>query len=212
LSTTTDDGQDIKVSGTVKFTMILTCDEFTDPAGQKWPGGTVQFFHEKIGSKDQAYNTEGGKGYGDGWRAMLRQYMGFAVDRVIDDNALKYTQDQLRTDETAKADWEDAVKETLPRTLKSMTLGVEIFRVNDVLLQRPGVREEIANANAEKQAATIRAQAVNIDKEAAKDFPGGIRAYQAYQQQQAINEAIKNGKVKVMPIPQGSGIIVQGAG
>lgn len=212
LTSTTKDTQEIKVTGTVKFTMNLNCDEFEDPSGKTWPGGTAQFFHELFGSKDQAYNTEGGQGYGDGWSKMLRQYVGFAVDREVDDNALGFTLTELNTDRAKKDSWEDEVIRGLPETLRSMTGGVEVFKINDVLLQRPGVRPEIADANAAREAARLRAEAVAIDQEAAASFPGGIVAYQQYQQQQAINEAIKSGKVQVIPIPQGSPVIVQPGG
>lgn len=211
LSSTTEDAQEVKVTGTVKFTMKLSCDAWKDPAGKEWKGGTAQWFHEIL-DKEDASNGEGGKTYGAGWRKLLRAYMGFAIDREIDDNALNYKLQDLNTNRTAKDHWEDDVKKGLPDTLKSMTQGVEIFGVTDVLLQRPGVRDEIADANAEKQAAQIRAQAVQIDQQAAKSFPGGINAYLAYQQQQAVNEAIKSGRVNVLPIPQGSPVIVQGAG
>lgn len=208
LTSTTSNAQEIKVTGTVKFTMRLSCDEFTDPSGKKWPGGTAQYFHELYGSKDRAYNEEGGQGYGDGWSKMLRQYMGFAVDRVVDDNALAFTLDELNVDRGKKVQWEDTVQEALPDVLKAMTGGVEVFRINEVLLQRPGVNAKIADALSEKQAAVIRAEAVEIDKTAAVGFPGGIAGYQAYQQQQAVNEAIKSGKVRVIPIPAGSPVII----
>jgi hypothetical protein len=210
LTSTTRDSQEVKVTGTVKFVMNLSCKPFKDATGKTWPGGTAQYFHEVYGDKDHAYNDEGSKPVGDGWTKMLRQYMGFAIDREVDDNALNFQLTELNTDRTAKDKWEDEVKKGLPATLKSMTGGVEVFRINDVLLQRPGVRPEIADANAEKQAAQIRADAVEIDKTAAANFPGGIAGYQAYQQQQAVNEAIKAGKVKVIPIPQGSPVIVSG--
>lgn len=210
LTSTTQDAQEIKVTGTVKFTMNLSCKEFKDPTGKTWPGGTAQYFHEMYGDKDHAYNDEGSKPVGDGWSTMLRQYMGFAVDREVDDNALNYALQSLNTDRAAKDKWERDVLEGLPAVLKKMTGGVEVFKITDVLLQRPGVRPEIADANAEKQAAQIRADAVEVDKQAAANFPGGIAAYQAYQQQQAVNEAIKSGKVKVLPIPAGSPVIVQG--
>lgn len=210
LTSTTSNAQEIKVTGTVKFTMNLSCAPFKDPSGKTWPGGTTQYFHELFGSKDQAYNTEGGQGYGDGWSKMLRQYVGFAVDRAVDDQALAFTLDQLNVGRVEKNTWEDGVQKALPNILKSMTGGVELFRINDVLLQRPGLNPTIANALAEKQAAQVRAEAVEIDKTAAANFPGGITAYIAYQQQQAVNEAIKSGKVQVLPVPQGSPVIVQG--
>jgi hypothetical protein len=85
---------------------------------------------------------------------------------------------------------------------------MDLFKVNAVLLQKPGVAPKIADGLSEQQAAKLRASAVDIDKQAAANFPGGIEAYQAYQQQQAVNEAIKSGKVQVLPVPQGSPVIV----
>lgn len=211
LTSFTKDTQQIKVTGTIKFTMNLSCKEFTDPTGKRWPGGTAQFYHELIGSKDyngkNVFNTVGSQPYGDGWRLMLRQYMGFAVDREVDDNALDYDQKQLTSERKAKDTWEKDVLDGLPDTLKKMTNGVEIFSIKSVLLQRPGVAGKIADANADREAARIRAEAVDIDKQAAASFPGGIAAYQAYQQQQAVNEAIKSGKIPVLIVPQGSPVI-----
>lgn len=214
LTSTTKDSIELRVSGTVKFTMRLSCEEFKDPTGKRWPGGTAQFFHELIGSKDfeggHAYNEEGSQSYGAGWSGMLVQYMGFAVDRVVDDSALAYARAELSTDPTKKTEWERTVLDKLPATLKQMTGGVEIFKIQYVLLQRPEVPKEIADANTQREAANLRANAVEVDKKAAENFPGGIAGYQAYQQQQAVNEAIKNGKVKVIPIPQGSPVIIGG--
>lgn len=209
LTATTKDTQAIKVTGTVKFVMNLSCEKFKDPTGKEWPGGTAQYFHEIYGSKDHAYNENGNEGTGDGWSKMLRQYMGFAVDREVDDGSIQLTLSELITSAIKKDQWENAVQEALPATLKKLTGDVEIFRITEVLLARPGVSPKIADAQDEKAAAVIRAEAAEIDQNAAKKFPGGLPAYQAYQQQQAINEAIKSGKVQVIPIPQGSPVIVQ---
>lgn len=210
LTATTKDTQSVKVTGTVKFIMNISCDAFTDPTGKDWPGGTAQFFHELYGDKDHAYNEEGGTAFGDDWSKMLRQFMGFAVDREVDDGSIKLTLNELITSDTKKDDWEKSVQEALPDTLKAMTGGVEIFKITEVLLQRPGVNTKYADAQSEKAAAAVRAEAAEIDLKAAKEFPGGLPAYQAYQQQQAVNEAIKGGKVQVIPIPAGSPVIVGG--
>lgn len=216
LTSTTKDSQTVKVTGTIKFTMNLSCNEFKDTTGKTWPGGTAQYFHELIGAKDYngkfAYNEEGSQSYGDGWRLMLRQYMGFAGNRVVDDNALDYNQAQLIGDRVSKDKWEKDVLDNLPETLKKMTGGVEIFKINSVLLQRPDVAAKIADANSEKEAARIRSEATEIDKQTALNFPGGMPAYQQYLNQQAQNEALKeaarNGKA--FPIPYGSPLIAGG--
>jgi hypothetical protein len=215
LTSTTSGAITLQVEGTVKFTMNLSCRRFKDPNGKTWPGGTAQFFHELIGSKDfdggHAYNEEGSQNYGDGWSGMLRQYMGFAVNRVIDDSALGFTREQLTTDPAAKIEWEAAVTEALPTVLQEMTGDVEIFRIEKVLLQRPEPPRAIADANVEKEAAKIRAEATEIDKTTAAGFPGGIEAWSRYQAQQAQNEALKTAaeKGQAFPIPYGSDLIVQ---
>lgn len=208
LSSATKDSQEITVTGTVKFTLNTDCSEFKDPTGKVWPGGKLQFFHELIGLKYTAFNEEGGQPTNDGWAQMLTNYLGAAIDRAADNEALKYNLLALYSNAETKADWERDVLDQLPDTLKSLTQGVDLFTINSVLLQKPGVAPKIKDGLTEQQAAKLRAQAVQIDKDAAANFPGGINAYQQYQQQQAINEAIKSGKVQVLPVPQGSPVIV----
>jgi hypothetical protein len=208
LTSTTQDAQDITVTGTVKFTLNVDCSEFKDPTGKVWPGGKLQYFHELIGLKYSAFNETGGQPTSQGWADMMTNYLGAAIDRAADNEALKYKLLDLYSNAETKAAWERDVLKQLPKTLNSLTQGVDLFEINAVLLQKPGVAPKIAEGLTEQQAAQLRASAVEIDKRAAENFPGGIAAYQAYQQQQAINEAIKSGKVQVLPVPQGSPVIV----
>jgi SPFH domain / Band 7 family len=208
LTSATKDPTEITVSGTVKFTLNTNCDKFTDPSGKEWPGGKLQMFHELIASKYDAAPDDGGEPMKDGWKGLLRNYIGAAIDRAVDNEALKYGYLDLYTNVDRKAAWERDVLAQIPAILKSLTQGVDLIEINAVLLQKPSVAGQIVGGFAEKQAAELRAQAVEIDKQAASQFPGGIAAYQAYQQQQAINQAIKDGKVQVLPVPQGSSIIV----
>jgi len=200
--------QEIQVSGTVKITLNTSCAEFTDPTGKKWPGGRLQFFHELIAYKYDAAPSEGGQQMKEGWNDLLRNYVGAALDRATDNEALKYPWQKLYADTASKAQWERDVLKQLPAILKSLTQGVDLFTVNSVLLQKPAISKQLVDGLTAKQAADLRAQAVDVDKKAAENFPGGIQGYQAYQQQQAINEAIKSGKVEILPVPQGSPVIV----
>jgi uncharacterized ParB-like nuclease family protein len=210
LTSTTRDSQEISVSGTIKFTLNTSCSEFTDPTGKKWPGGVLQFFHELIGMKYSAANEDGGKPTNGGWNRMVSNYVGAALDRATDNEALNYDWQKLYADTATKAKWEKDVLNQLPSVLKSLTQGVDVFKINAVLLQKPGIAPKLSDGLTEKQAAQLRAQAADVDKQAAANFPGGIAGYQQYQQQQAINEAIKSGRVKVLPVPQGSPVIVDG--
>lgn len=209
LTSTTKDAQEISVSGTVKFTLNTSCEPFTDPTGKTWPGGRLQMFHELIAQKYAAAPTDGGQPMNQGWAELLRNYVGAALDRATDNEALKYGWQALYTDTAAKAQWERDVLAQLPEILRSLTQGVDLITVNSVLLQKPAIQPGLVTGLTDKQAATLRAEAVEVDKKAAAGFPGGIEAYQRYQQQQAVNEAIKSGKVQVLPVPQGSPVIVQ---
>ena len=208
LTSTTADSQEIKVVGTVKFTLTSDCTEFTDSTGKVWPGGKLQMFHELIAYKYDAAPTDGGEQMKPGWKSLLRNYIGAALNRATDNEALKYPWQKLYTDAPAKAQWEKDVLAQLPAVLKGMTQGVDLITVNSVLLQKPAIQPALVQGLTDKQAAELRSQAADVDKQAAANFPGGIPGYQAYQQQQAVNEAIKSGKVQVLPVPQGSPIMV----
>lgn len=208
LTSTTSDAQEIRVTGTVKFTLNTDCSEFTDPTGKKWPGGKLQFFHELIAAKYDAAPTDGGEPMKGGWQSLLRNYVGAALDRATDNEALKYGWQALYTDTAKKAQWEKDVLDQLPAILKTLTQGMDLITINSVLLQKPGIQGGLVQGLTDRQAAELRNQAAEVDKQAAANFPGGIAGYQAYQQQQAINQAIKDGKVQVLPVPQGSPIIV----
>lgn len=208
ISSATKDPTEISVSGTVKFTVNTDCTPFKDATGKEWPGGKLQMFHELIASKYSAAPTDGGEPMQGGWRDLLRAYIGAAVDRAVDNEALKYGYLDLYTDEAKKAQWEKDVLAQIPDVLRTLTQGQDLITVNAVVLQKPNVAPQILAGFAEQQAARLRAQAVDIDKQAAANFPGGIAAYQAYQQQQAVNEAIKSGRVQVLPVPAGSPVIV----
>ena len=209
LSANTKDSLEIKVSGTVKFTLSTDCSEFKDPTGKVWPGGKLQMFHELIANKFSAAPTEGGSSMQEGWKTLLINYLLAAIDRAVDNEALKYGYTDLYASADKKAAWERDVLAQIPEILRSLTQGVDLITINSVLLQKPEVPGQIVSGYADKQAAELRAQAVEVDKAAAANFPGGISGYQAYQQQQAVNQAIKDGKVQVIPIPAGSPVIVQ---
>ena len=211
ITSATKDPTEISVSGTVKFTLNTDCTPFKDPNGKEWPGGKLQMFHELIASKYSAAPLDGGEPMNPGWNDLLRAYVGAAIDRAVDNEALKCGYLELYTDEGKKAQWEKDVLVQIPAILRTLTQGVDLITINAVLLQKPNVAPQILAGFADQQAAKLRAGAVDIDKQAAANFPGGLPAYQAYQQQQAVNEAIKAGRVPVLPVPAGSPIIVGGA-
>lgn len=209
LTAAVNDPSEITVSGTVKFS-LPNCTEWTDKSGKKWPGGKLQMLHETILANYDAAPDEGGQTMRNpGWRNFLRNYIGASLDRGVDNESLKYGSLDLFSNEQKKAAWESDVLKQLPAILKTLTQGEDLITIDAVLLQKPSLAPKVLEGMTEKQASILRSQAVEIDKNAAASFPGGIVAYQAYQQQQALNQAIKEGKVPVIPVPMGSGLNLQ---
>lgn len=182
----------LTVSGVVTFTP-----NFSDCA-------IFQQFHEQIGRKFSAWTPEG-------WAQMIGTYIKDPTDRAADNAALGSNWVALSSDEAAKAAWEQAVAAALPSMIKTLS-GGDYFTINGVLLQRPELPPDVVAAIQRTEAARQEAQTANQVRQAAETFPGGIAAYQQFQQQQAINDAIRSGKVQVLPVPQGSPIIVNPGG
>lgn len=165
---------------------------------------TFRQFHETIGRKFQAYTP-------DGWANMIRTYIKDPADRAADNAALGFDWVNLASNADAKAQWERAVAEALPGMIEQLA-GGNYFTINGVLLQRPELPPDVTAAIQRTEAARQEAQTAEQVRRAAETFPGGVAAYQAFQQQQAINDAIRSGNVKVLPVPQGSPIIVNPGG
>lgn len=182
----------LTVSGVVTFTP-----NFNDC-------GIFQAFHEQIGRKFSAYTPEG-------WAEMIRTYIKDPTDRAADNAALGFDWVQLSSDAAVKTQWEQAVAAALPGMIRQLA-GGDYFTINGVLLQRPDLPADVVAAIQRTEAARQEAKTAEQIQAAAANFPGGIAAYQAFQQQQAINDAIRSGNVKVLPVPQGSPIIVNPGG
>lgn len=182
----------MRVAGVVTFTPnFVDCEAF-------------RRFHEQIGRKVDAWTPEG-------WVKLINTYIGVPTDRSVDNAALGFDWVQLSSDEASKVAWEQAVTQDLPKVISQLA-GGDYFRVDAVLLQRPDLPADVTAAIQRTEAARQEAQTADQVRIAAESFPGGIAAYQAFQAQQAVNDAIRNGKVQVLPVPQGSPIIVNPGG
>lgn len=187
---------ELTVSGVVTFTPIFEDCE------------TLRRFHETIGIKYAAWTPEG-------WARMVSVYLKDPTDRAADNEALKFNWVDLSSNADKKAEWERNVAAAIqgapdrPGLIEQLA-GGKFFRIDGVLLQRPDLPGNVKASIADTEAARQQAQTAEQVKQAAATFPGGVPAYQSYQQQQAVNEAIRSGNVKVIPVPQGSPVIVSG--
>lgn len=167
---------------------------------------TFKRFHETIGRKYAAYTPEG-------WARMIGVYVKDPTDRAADNAALAANWVELTSNADAKARWERGVADELVGVngqpgLVERLAGGPFFTINTVLLQRPELPGEVQAAIAQSEAERQRAVTAEQFKAAAESFPGGAPAYQEFQRQLAINKAIETGQVKIIPVPQGSPVIV----
>lgn len=207
LTSTTRDGQELKVSGVVKFELNTECKEYTDAKGKKWPGGVLQYMHETFTAQRGAYGEEDGT-MNESWSKFLGSYLGAAVDRAVDNSSLNYNWQDLYQNPEIKAKWESTVKGEAEAVVKTLTQDAPIFQIKAVVLQKPDVGDGLKKGLSEKQEAILKSEAARMGEEAGKNFPGGLPAYLNYLREQAVNKAIESGQVKVIPIPQGSPVII----
>lgn len=212
LSVATKDSIELVASGLVAFHLNTNCDAWKDKDGREWPGGRMQKFHEQYGSKKYdgkvAYSTdEGDDNGGPGWAGFVNVNVKSVIDRAMDTEGSLYPWPDLYSNAETRKAWEDAVVKTIPDLIADQ-LGGDLIVVDNVLIQKPSVPGSLKKELENNEAAQLAAKTAKTNIAAAKDFPGGLVAYQAYQQALAVNDAIKSGKVKVLPIPSGSPIIV----
>lgn len=202
LSVVSKDNVEMTVSGVATFTLNTDCK-------------TLQQFHEKIGLKYHAY-YEGGES--EGWRQMLNIYMRVPLDRAMDAASQEFEWRGLFNDPNVKQAWEARVG-VLTRQFIKAAAGADYFcnqnyagvgECADISLtiQKPELPEALVNALADEQAAKAENAAqlqrnakVRTEIESIKDLvkvlgPQGAVLWQAIQQ----------GEVSVVPVPQGSNI------
>lgn len=215
LSVSTRDSVELIARGTVTFHLNTSCEEYTDSDGRTWPGGRIQKFHEQYGSKSYnghpAYSEdENEDNGGEGWDGFVAVYVRDVVENAMDTNGASYPWPDLYSNSEVRGKWEKAVVESVPGLIERQ-LGGDLLVVDSILIQKPDVPKALRAELENNEAAQLAAKTAKTNIEAAKGFPGGLTAYQAYQQALAVNDAIKSGKVKVLPIPQGSSVIVDAA-
>lgn len=206
-SSTTKDNIEVKTQGVVKFELNTECKEYTDPKGKKWPGGVLQYMHENFTNQRGAYGGEGAT-MNEKWSQFLTAYLGAAVDKAIDNSTLRFSHLEVNNNLDVKVKWEGGVKQDAEDIVKTLTQGVPIFTVKAVVLQKPKLPDSIEAGLRGQVEAELANKKAETELSFAKNFPGGIPAYQEFQKQQAINEAIRSGKVPVIPVPAGSDVIV----
>ena len=188
----TKDNIELTTSGVVRFYLTTDCK-------------TLQAFHEKIALKENAQIKDGQTS--EGWHKVLRVYLLASLQRAVNEATQEFNWKELYNDVNVKAKWEAKVSELLPRFVMQGMDG-EYFDNYSLTIQKPTLPEALLKAlqdtqtaieqnNAQKERnATIQTEAESIKRLVDILGPEGYNVYQA----------IKDGKISVMPIPSGSGV------
>lgn len=191
----TKDNIELTTSGVVRFNLTDNCE-------------TLTLFHERIALKENAFITDG-SGTSEGWQKVLQIYLFASLQRAVNEATQEFNWKELYNDVNVKATWEKRVSELLPRFVKQSMDG-EYFTNYSLTIQKPTLPQELLDALKETQTsieqnnaqvernATIETETQSIKRLVDILGPDGYNTYQA----------IKDGKITVYPIPQGSGVVV----
>lgn len=202
ISIVSKDNVEMQVAGSATFTLNTDCQ-------------TLRQFHEKIGLKYRAYFD------GDdspGWRNMLNFYLKQPLDRALDAASQEFEWKKLFNDPNVKQQWEQRVG-TLARQFIKETAGADYFcqpnyagtgECGDMVLtiQKPEPPASLIEALAAEQAAkqqNLAQQQINAkvktELESVQDLVKVLGPQGAI-----LWKAIQDGRVQIVPVPQGGNI------
>jgi hypothetical protein len=187
---------------------------------------TLESFHQNIGVKlwgpehKPAWvskNKDDSQDY-TGWDAMLDVYIGQPLQQALTDALLsdkKLTYLDLYNG-VGRNTFSQVVQANLPVAVKQLA-GGDYFDKFTVVIQKPGIPTTLVDQLNLKQAATLQKQtqlktnsAINTELKSIKNLVKvlGPQGYLEYKQNQLLQQAIANGNVTLLPVPEGSNINV----
>lgn len=116
-------------------------------------------FHREIATQYSAWLNDDGS-VSAGYLDMLRNVVGLPAQQTLIKTAQKYTWREIWNDETVRVEFQNALRETLPETVKARTGGKEYFTNFTVVVGKPTpVDQNLVNAITQEQSALAEAQA-----------------------------------------------------
>ncbi|MEV7008246.1 SPFH domain-containing protein [Streptosporangium sp. NPDC051022] len=163
---------------------------------------TLDDFYRKIGQKFRADTNEG-------WARMLGVYVKQPLDRAMDAAAKKYPWKDLFANPQVKQTWENEVAALASQFIKEQA-GADYFTGFKFTLQQPQPPQKVRDALAEAQEAIEQNAAQKNKNEQVKTEIQSIRELVDVlgPQGAVLWQAIRNGQISVVPVPQGSSLNV----
>lgn len=186
ITVVSNDPLDLAVEGIATFDLNRDC-------------GVLQKFYEKIGKKYAAEDAAG-------WNLMLQDYLKQPIDRALDAASKEYDWHSLYGGKSKQA-WEARVA-ALATQFVNEQAGAPFFTNFRFTLQQPQPPAAVREAQAASQAAIEQNRAQKNRNEQAlteldqiKKYKDVLGAYGAL-----LYQAIKDGKVSVLPVPDGTSL------
>lgn len=185
----TKDAVTVGVEGQMRFELTGDCE-------------LLKQFHEKIGLRNKG---------DEGWQTILRTYLDQPLNRAVTEVTQSRDWKALYADPAAKGAWEKEVMAKLDDYI-TQAAGGEYFTNISLTLQKPILPEELTKAlqsaqtaQQENEAQKSRNEQIDTEIMAIEKLVDilGPDAYVTY-------KAVQDGKITVMPIPQGTSVAVGG--
>lgn len=186
----TNDSQELEVPGFVTFTLNTDCK-------------TLREFHERIGIKYGAYES-------DGWNAFLNDYLAVPLKASMNKASLDADWRTLYSDAEAQRAFEDYVKENLPGEV-SKALGNDFIQINEVSIEKPKPSKGLRDGLAAKEEAKLQDEAQkqkNVVAASKYDSMKECRSSGLSENACITIYLADQGKVPFYPLPQGSDVVV----
>jgi hypothetical protein len=194
------DNVEMTVSGVATFDFVAS--NVTGTKLNDAQCAELRRFHEQIGLKYHAYNS-------DGWATMLDTYVGQPLKRSISLAGANANWRDLYNNQQTNASWERQVSTIVPQLIKAQA-GDDYFKNFRVTLQKPKPPQNLLDGLAAKQAADLQNQAqaatnAKIDTEI-KSIQAlirvlGVDGYIKY-------KALQEDKVNTLILPDGQSVAV----
>lgn len=209
------DNIQLSLTGTVTFNLNTDCD-------------VLKQFHTQLGVKQwgnpshAAWISDGGDADYSGWNSMLDVYIEQPLQRAATDALLASKAGYLDLyNGQGRAEFEQAIQKDLPGAVQGLA-GGPFFKNFLVQMQKPGLPPSVADARtavetqkALNEAQVMANQTVQTELESIKALVAvlGQQGYIDYQrnklsgtQLDLLKQAIEQGKIQILPVPQGSGL------
>ncbi|ALA48466.1 lipoprotein [Mycobacterium phage Lolly9] len=173
---------ELKVPVTVTFDLTQDCEQLKN-------------FHRDFGTKYQGWLNDDGS-VSQGWKDLLNYVVGQPLQNTLVSIAQKYEWRKIWNDEAVRVEFQNALRETLPKVSRDRTDGVDYFTNFQVTVMKPDPVDPnlksaiIAEQNSIAQARAAEAKGV-ADANAAKAKAEADVAAAVAQTKVAEQEALK---------------------